>query len=198
MKRTDQRASELVDRVNAALERGDRDDLELLLRECVSVLAVCSQRIASDFSVMKRAGLKGGDEAKSRRQEYLDYLDSAKWKAKRKEAFAAYGRRCQRCEADDRELHVHHKTYKRLFDEAIEDLEVLCFACHAKEHAKVKSSKVRRASKTKKPQNGWLKQFKEQEERRLNARRAPVSSWDRLQVKYEQRRAEKRAARESA
>jgi len=67
-------------------------------------------------------------------QRYLAYLASPAWKKKRQEAFKSHGRTCQRCGKRARRLHVHHKTYRRLFREEMADLEVLCIPCHKKEH----------------------------------------------------------------
>ena len=50
-------------------------------------------------------------------------------------AFRHHGRVCQRC-GKRKGLQVHHKTYVRLFKERMEDLEVLCWGCHRKEHRK--------------------------------------------------------------
>ncbi len=72
--------------------------------------------------------------ALSPHREYLEYLQSALWQEKRRQAFRVYGRSCQRCGDDSSsELHVH-QTYVRLFNEAVADLEVLCKDCHADRH----------------------------------------------------------------
>lgn len=65
--------------------------------------------------------------------EYEKYLRSKEWAAKRKEAFAYYGKRCARCGSTYR-LQVHHKNYWRLGHELMEDLEVVCSRCHKLEH----------------------------------------------------------------
>ena len=65
--------------------------------------------------------------------EYEAYLRSPAWKAKREEVFLVYGRLCSVC-GSTKYLQVHHKTYKRIFKEHIDDLQVLCKTCHALEH----------------------------------------------------------------
>lgn len=72
---------------------------------------------------------------------YKKYLQSTKWKEKRKKVFERaksnanssnkYGI-CERCSYEPKRncLQVHHKTYIHLFDEPLEDLELLCPNCH--------------------------------------------------------------------
>ena len=63
-------------------------------------------------------------------QAYKDYLKSERWKAKRQQVFAHYGKRCYACRKQAKVLHVHHLTYDRLFREAMGDLIPLCVPCH--------------------------------------------------------------------
>lgn len=78
--------------------------------------------------------------------EYLAYIKSPAWRARREEALARAGGRCQ-YEVEDpaglnhiprctrtRHLEVHHLTYARLGNELPEDLEVLCWFHHMTEH----------------------------------------------------------------
>jgi hypothetical protein len=48
--------------------------------------------------------------------QYLDYLASSAWHAKRRGALLAARNRCQVCNAPD-SLDVHHRTYERFGDE---------------------------------------------------------------------------------
>jgi hypothetical protein len=68
---------------------------------------------------------------------YQDYLKTMRWAEKRAEARAAAGDRCQLCNAGNRTLHVHHRTYERRGHERPDDLIVLCAHCHAKFHDKL-------------------------------------------------------------
>lgn len=70
---------------------------------------------------------------KKNKSRYDSYLNSAKWKAKREEAFAFYGRKCQACGAMS-SLHVHHVTYETRGRERMLDLRVLCSFCHDAVH----------------------------------------------------------------
>lgn len=85
-------------------------------------------------------------EKAQRRKEYQDYLHSAAWKNKRQYILETRNCTCERC-GDMPELyllHVHHKTYARIFNELPEDLELLCKPCHKKEH---KRKPIKRKSK---------------------------------------------------
>lgn len=65
--------------------------------------------------------------------KYYKYLKSVKWKKLRLRLFKSRGRKCERC-GETKRLHVHHKTYIRIFKEHLKDLEVLCHTCHRSEH----------------------------------------------------------------
>lgn len=70
-----------------------------------------------------------------RSMPYDDYLMSPEWREVRKVALARAGGRCQGCNTDQR-LNVHHRTYDRRGEEALDDLTVLCSTCHARIHDK--------------------------------------------------------------
>jgi 5-methylcytosine-specific restriction endonuclease McrA len=67
---------------------------------------------------------------------YREYLETHEWQRTRKDALKRADRKCQLCNAEGTELHVHHKTYERRGEELPEDLIVLCKDCHAKFHDK--------------------------------------------------------------
>jgi hypothetical protein len=64
--------------------------------------------------------------------EYHAYLRTNKWKMKADAARERAGHRCQVCNRPSGkvQLDVHHRTYERIFNEAPEDLTVLCHDCH--------------------------------------------------------------------
>lgn len=78
---------------------------------------------------------------------YKKYLQSKKWQEKRIKVFERaksnanssnkYGI-CERCGYEPKRncLQVHHKTYIHLFNEPLEDLELLCPNCHKAETKK--------------------------------------------------------------
>lgn len=63
------------------------------------------------------------------KNEYANYMNSARWTAFREVALARAKRRCRACSSPD-DLHVHHLTYERLGNERLEDVVVLCENCH--------------------------------------------------------------------
>lgn len=67
-------------------------------------------------------------------QTYLEYLESPEWWRLRKLALQRANYTCERCPCRIT-LNVHHRTYKRLGAEYVNDLEVLCETCHRNEHA---------------------------------------------------------------
>lgn len=69
------------------------------------------------------------------RVNYLEYIQSLEWAAKRRRALDRAGHRCQLC-SSRKKLEVHHNTYENLGDERDEDLTVLCDPCHEVFHAK--------------------------------------------------------------
>ena len=71
----------------------------------------------------------------SMNERYLTYLRSATWRRKRAAALKRAGFRCQVCNGSKR-LDVHHRTYARLGNELVDDLEVLCRDCHNERHGR--------------------------------------------------------------
>ena len=68
------------------------------------------------------------------RPDYKAYLQSDAWRERAREARKAAGHRCQLCNAGGCVLHVHHRTYSRIFHEDLKDLICLCEACHQRFH----------------------------------------------------------------
>lgn len=65
---------------------------------------------------------------------YNSYLQSDHWRRLRYEKKKSVGFKCEGC-GDEHFLQVHHKHYKTLWHESLEDLKVLCGACHKAEHS---------------------------------------------------------------
>ncbi len=94
----------------------------------------------------KRAIRKPRKEKREGYSKYKDYLQSDEWQEVRKRVFLERGRRCERCGKDleNKIADVHHKTYENLFNEKLEDLEVLCRPCHQEEHKDKRHSKEKK------------------------------------------------------
>lgn len=65
--------------------------------------------------------------------EYQTYLNSNEWKAKRLKVLRRAGFKCQKCKKKQA-TQVHHKTYKRIFNERLSDLQAVCAKCHTDIH----------------------------------------------------------------
>ena len=62
---------------------------------------------------------------------YQEYISgSYAWRKKREERLKIDGNKCVRCGISGVRLEIHHKTYERLFNEHMDDLETLCVPCH--------------------------------------------------------------------
>lgn len=83
------------------------------------------------------------EKKKERTKEYYEYIDSKEWELKRAQAFALYGRACQKCKKD-KKLHVHHMTYARFKKELMTDLAVLCNTCHYQYHQLNKNTSIKK------------------------------------------------------
>jgi 5-methylcytosine-specific restriction endonuclease McrA len=66
----------------------------------------------------------------ARSREYERHLASDEWQALRAARITAARGRCERC-GDTEGLQLHHRSYDRLGKERDDDLELLCWRCHA-------------------------------------------------------------------
>jgi len=64
--------------------------------------------------------------------KYQKYLNSDKWRRKRNDILRCH-RLCQICH-HRRATQVHHKTYARIFQERLSDLQAVCGQCHMEFH----------------------------------------------------------------
>lgn len=65
--------------------------------------------------------------------KYQEYLRSYKWRKLRQLALEHTHHRCSSC-GSTYKLEVHHRTYDRLGNEKLSDLQVLCMICHQRAH----------------------------------------------------------------
>ena len=76
-----------------------------------------------------------------RSMPYEKYLKTSEWKQKRDQALERDGHCCRACNSDER-LNVHHKTYARRGNEALNDLTTLCESCHRHFHEKISQQEI--------------------------------------------------------
>lgn len=83
------------------------------------------------------SGAAKSDAAKRRKAYSLYISESPAWKEKRRLVIERESGLCQRCKNPGNQ--VHHLTYRRLFNEDLNDLELLCVGCHHEEHPQWKT-----------------------------------------------------------
>ena len=94
----------------------------------IAMASVKQARIVQDLPAAPPKGIDPGF--------YQRHLRSGLWRWIRKLKLRDAKYTCGDCGARKVrfDLHVHHKTYVRLGRERLEDLEVLCYACHDQRH----------------------------------------------------------------
>jgi 5-methylcytosine-specific restriction endonuclease McrA len=85
------------------------------------------------------------------RSKYLEYLASSEWLIKKSKLVSQYLRRkwlvsCSHCNSQ-KNLQVHHLTYKNIYKEKLSDLVFLCSICHEKRHKNFRQFKVEQLKK---------------------------------------------------
>jgi len=112
---------------------------------------------------------------------YADYLKSKHWNMMKHKARLEYGYICSHCSENDCVLHLHHKTYKRVGNENIDDLMFLCADCHSKEHNRLKTIKsnknsVKAKNKTTKKRNKSKRNKKNQKKQKKKKSIFPIDN----------------------
>lgn len=73
------------------------------------------------------------------RKNYTKYLQSKHWqRVKERYMKSKRPKRCYLCGTTEN-LHLHHRTYKRLGQEYLRDLTMLCAKCHSEIHVVLKN-----------------------------------------------------------
>ena len=97
---------------------------------------------------------------------YTEYLMTQHWRCLRKIIYELKKQKCQKCHKEIQEYNVHHLTYKRIGNERITDLQLLCYDCHERIHLskdekidKEKTKKRKKHSKKKKENNLKVKYY---------------------------------------
>lgn len=71
--------------------------------------------------------------------DYKKYINSREWSHRKALYYGVHHKECRTCGSTDKELHLHHRTYERIFHEEDADLVPLCVDCHAALHLFQKS-----------------------------------------------------------
>jgi hypothetical protein len=73
---------------------------------------------------------------------YKDQIKSPKWQKKRLEILNLRGFKCEKCNCDEKQLHVHHRFYlknRKAWEYDNDVFQVLCYVCHENEHNNTKT-----------------------------------------------------------
>ena len=71
---------------------------------------------------------------------YKAQYTDPRWQRKRLEVMALNDFTCEQCDATDKQLHVHHRFYRKganIWDYSREEFECLCHDCHNARHEKL-------------------------------------------------------------
>lgn len=100
-------------------------------------------------------------------QKYKEYLQSEEWRELKIDLLQIRGCKCERCGRgrSPERLHVHHKTYARIFNELPSDLVILCGRCHLGEHIDIVPKKVLRSYGIIKPKKKRSKKIKREKKK---------------------------------
>lgn len=77
--------------------------------------------------------------------KWADQYKHPLWQKKRLEALDKAGYSCVRCGCADSTLHVHHNQYfkgRMIWEYSLDELSVLCEACHSETHQEIDALKV--------------------------------------------------------
>ena len=70
---------------------------------------------------------------------YQEQLKSPKWQKKRLDILNLRGFKCEKCNCEENQLHVHHRFYlknRKAWEYDNDVFQVLCYICHENEHKK--------------------------------------------------------------
>lgn len=85
----------------------------------------------TENSITYREYLQSNDtiSPKEKRNRYEQHISSPEWKETRKKILERDKNECRTCPSKER-LEVHHRHYKNLGNEDLDDLTCLCHTCH--------------------------------------------------------------------
>lgn len=141
----------------------NKDAIDLFLKDQNLKVDHCKRQFLVNLSksgknevLNKRCIRKPRRKKKDFRREYDNYLRTPEWREKREELFLLRGKKCEKC-GSTKQIEVHHLHYKNIFNEKMEDLQVLCKPCHIEEHRILKIKKNQNKNTIKYKRNGVLK-----------------------------------------
>lgn len=119
-------------------------------QKVIAAIERTERKIAKKLSVIEAFGVVEGKKPKRRKiarsrfsyGDYEKYMKSPEWSARKAAYYEEHHRECRSCGDDEKEVHLHHRTYARIYQEEDGDLVPLCRDCHAMLHLFQKTFKL--------------------------------------------------------
>lgn len=100
------------------------------------------RKLSKQLAILDSFGVSEKPERKPRKKkqdkfkfgDYRKYIKSTEWNARKASYYETHHRQCRSCGSDDKELHLHHRSYARIYQEEDGDLVPLCVDCHGMLH----------------------------------------------------------------
>jgi len=108
------------------------------------------RKLAKRLSILASLGVSDKAERKTKKKkqskfgagDYARYINSAEWASRKASYYETHHKECRSCGADEKEIHLHHRSYARIYQEEDGDLIPMCVDCHAMLHLFQKSFKL--------------------------------------------------------
>ena len=104
------------------------------------------EKIKKKLIVLEKVGVSPELERKPKKKKtdfgfggYNKYINSKEWADRKSAYYEIHKKECRSCGHDEKEIHLHHRTYARIYQEDDSDLVAMCVDCHAMLHAFQKS-----------------------------------------------------------
>lgn len=116
----------------------------------IKAIEKAERKLAKKLSILDSFGVSDKSERKTRKKkqtkfgagDYTKYINSTEWASRKASYYETHHKECRSCGADDKEIHLHHRSYARIYQEEDGDLIPMCIDCHAMLHLFQKSFKL--------------------------------------------------------
>jgi hypothetical protein len=107
------------------------------------------RKLSKKIAVLDSFGVSHSSPVKKKKKQtifrfgdYDKYIRSSEWAARKASYYETHHKRCRSCGDEEKEMHLHHRSYARIYQEADGDLIPMCVDCHAMLHLFQKSFKL--------------------------------------------------------
>lgn len=113
----------------------------------IKAIEKSERKLSKKIAALDAVGVSIKAEPKARKKkqnkfgagDYTKYINSPEWAARKAAYYECHHRRCRSCGSDEKEMHLHHRSYARIYQEEDGDLMPMCMDCHAMLHLFQKS-----------------------------------------------------------